>query len=79
MAATLPVAMYVVTVWILHYRHKPPGPLRTVAPPVTVALLLLASLTPEPVLVAGIVLAGLVAVNVVVNRDQPAPADAHHT
>ena len=53
-AATLPVAIYVVTVWILHYRHKPPGPLRTVAPPVTVALLLLASLTPEPVLVAGL-------------------------
>ena len=76
LAATLPVAIYVVTVWLLHYRHKPPGPLRTVAPPVTVALLLLASLTPEPVLVAGIVLAGLVAVNVVVNRDQPAPVDA---
>jgi low temperature requirement protein LtrA len=78
LAATLPVAIYVVTVWFLHYRHKPPGPLRTVAPPVTAALLLLASLTPEPVLVAGLVLAGLVAVNVVVNRDQPAPVDAHH-
>ena len=78
LAATLPVAIYVVTVWLLHYRHKPPGPLRTVAPPVTVALVLLASLTPEPVLLAGIVLAGLVAVNVVVNRDQPAPVDAPH-
>ena len=77
LAATLPVAIYVVTVWILHYRHKPPGPLRTVAPPVTVALLLLASLTPEPVLVAGIVLAGLVAVNVVATRDRPAPVSAN--
>jgi low temperature requirement protein LtrA len=75
LAATLPVAIYVVTVWLLHYRHKPPGPMRTVAPPVTVALLLLASLTPEPVLLAGIVLAGLVAVNLVVTRDQPAPSD----
>ena len=29
-AATLPVTLYLLTVWVIHYRYKPPGPLRTV-------------------------------------------------
>jgi hypothetical protein len=58
---TVPVAVYVLTVWALHRRFKEPGPLRRYAAPITASLVLATSWTAEPVLLTGLVLAGLIA------------------
>ncbi len=71
-AVTVPVAVYLVTVWALHVRSKRPGWHRRFAVPVAVVLILGASATPEPVLVTGLLLATLVALSVAINRPQPA-------
>ncbi len=68
LAVTVPVAVYVTAVWALHFRHKQPGWHRAVAVPVTVVLVVASAATPEPVLVTGVLLAGLVAVGVAANR-----------
>jgi low temperature requirement protein LtrA len=74
-AITAPVALYVLVVWALHARAKPPGPVRNFAVPVGVALILGSSVTPQPVLLSGIVLALLVAVGVAEHEHQrPVPA-----
>ena len=73
-AATVPVALYLLTVWALHVRYKPPGWHRRIAVPVAVVLILAASATPEPVLVTGVVLVGLVGVSVAANRAPRSPA-----
>ncbi len=67
-AATVPVAVYVTMVWALHYRDKQPGWHRTFAVPVAAVLIVASAASPEPVLVTGLLLAGLVAVSVGVNR-----------
>jgi low temperature requirement protein LtrA len=67
LAVTIPVCAYLLAVWALHARDKQPGPLRSFAVPVSATLVLASTLTPEPVLVTGIVMAGLVAVAVVVH------------
>jgi low temperature requirement protein LtrA len=64
-AVTVPVATYLVTVWALHAPYKPPSAMRNYSVPVCVLLLLGASFTPEPVLLSGLLLAGLVAATVV--------------
>jgi low temperature requirement protein LtrA len=73
-AITVPVATYLVAVWALHARYKPPSLLRTFAVPVTATLILFSSATTEPVLATGMLLAALVAVSVLVNRPRPAVA-----
>jgi len=65
---TLPVALYLVTVWVLHWRHKSPGPFRAFACPVTTAAIVATSWTEEPALLSGLALAALVAVSLVVDR-----------
>ena len=65
---TVPVAVYLVTVWVLHYRDKDPGPMRTWMPPVAAAVVVATSFTPEPVLLTGLVLTGLVACSVVLTE-----------
>ena len=60
---TVPVALFLVTVWGLHWRFKAPGPLRTIGCPLTTAAVLAASWTGEPVLLSGLALAALVAVS----------------
>src|ERR687893_650655 len=60
---TVPVAVFLVTVWALHWRFKAPGPLRTIGCPLTTAAVLAASWTGEPVLLSGLALAALVAVS----------------
>jgi low temperature requirement protein LtrA len=65
---TAPVALFLVTVWALHWRFKTPGPFRVVACPVTTAVVLLTSWSAEPVLLTGLALAALVAASLVVNR-----------
>jgi low temperature requirement protein LtrA len=65
---TLPVALYLVTVWVLHWRDKSPGRFRAFACPVTAAAIVAASWTGEPVLLSGLALAALVAASLVVHR-----------
>ncbi len=79
-AITVPVTVFLLAVWVLHYATKAPGPMRTYAVPTGVVLIMASSFTPEPVLATGVVLAGLVAAAVIARCFEPAPAsvlDAH--
>ena len=71
-AFTLPVALFVLSVWLLHARYKEATFVRDYAPPVAIALVLASTLTSEPVLVTGVVLAGLVGLNVVAQTSRGA-------
>jgi low temperature requirement protein LtrA len=62
---TVSASVYLLSVWVLHLADKDPGLLRTWACPVTATLILATTFTPEPVLLTGIVMAGLIAVTVV--------------
>jgi hypothetical protein len=62
---TCPVVLFLLTVWVLHWRHKQPGSFRAVACPLTAAVVLATSWTSEPVLLTGIAVAGLVAASLV--------------
>ncbi|MEO5842046.1 MAG: low temperature requirement protein A [Acidimicrobiales bacterium] len=63
LAVTIPVSVYLVSVWVLHVRYKEPGVVRVVAVPVAVAAILAASVLSEPVLITGCVMAALIAVS----------------
>jgi low temperature requirement protein LtrA len=63
-AFTVPTAAYLAAVWAIHFRYKRPSLLRTFAVPVTTILILASSITPEPVLATGALLATLVAVTI---------------
>jgi low temperature requirement protein LtrA len=66
LALTVPAAAYLLTVWALHVRYKPPSLLRNYAVPVTAAMILASSATPQPALITGGLLAALVAISVLV-------------
>ena len=67
LTTTAPVAMYIITVWVLHARNQS-GWWRNTKPP-TIALLVLASTAlPEPVLGTGLVLIAAVVGNVVMQH-----------
>jgi low temperature requirement protein LtrA len=72
-AITVPVTVFLLAVWVLHYATKTPGPMRTYAVPIGAVLILGSSFTPEPVLGTGVVLAGLVAAAVIARCFEPAP------
>jgi low temperature requirement protein LtrA len=61
LAITAPVAIYLLAVWALHAPYKAPSRLRNFGVPVTAAIILACSATPEPVLATGLTLAALVA------------------
>jgi len=65
---TVPVALFLGTVWLLHWRHKSPGPFRALACPTTTAVVLATSWTDEPVLLTGVAIAGLVVASLVAHR-----------
>ena len=67
LTVTVPVTLYMASVWVLHLRHKHPGFLRYGAVPLTMIVILLSSLTDEAVLVTGCAMAALVATSVVGN------------
>jgi hypothetical protein len=66
LALTVPAAAYLLTVWALHVRYKPPSLLRNYAVPITAALILASAGTPQPALITGGLLAALVVINVLV-------------
>jgi low temperature requirement protein LtrA len=74
LAVTVPAALYVATVFALHFPHKASTFVRNVIAPAAIVLILAASFTPEPVLVSGLVLAGLVAIAVATNTTPGARA-----
>ena len=65
---TVPVALFLLTVWVLHWRHKAPGLFRAVACPATGAGVLATSWSGEPVLLTGLAIAALVVASLLVNR-----------
>ena len=65
LTVTIPVSVYLLSVWLLHVRYKSPGFLRVAAVPLAVALILGASLLGEPVLITGCVMVVLIAVSTV--------------
>jgi len=65
---TCPVVLYLLTVWVLHFRFKQRGPLRSYACPLTAAVVLATSWTGEPVLLTGLALGALVVTSLVLNR-----------
>jgi low temperature requirement protein LtrA len=67
LALTIPVAFYLLIVWILHYRYKRPSIFRTIAVPIGIALIVASSATPQPVLWTGVVMLALVVVSVAMN------------
>ena len=73
---TVPVAVYILVVWGLHVRAKPPGWLHTAGGPGAAALVLLATFGPEPVLVTGLILTTLVVLTVI-SPDPLDDADEH--
>jgi low temperature requirement protein LtrA len=70
-ALTVPVTVFIATVWALHFTSKTPGRLRTYGVPVTAVLVLASSWTDEPALVTGLVLAALLAIAVVLHAREP--------
>jgi low temperature requirement protein LtrA len=71
LALTVPVTVFLLAVWTLHYSAKRPGPMRTWAAPIAAALILGSSVTPEPVLATGLILAALVAASVIARCFEP--------
>jgi hypothetical protein len=71
---TVPVAIYIATVWWLHLRPHEDEPSRGYLVAIGVPALLLATFAPQPVLVAGLVSSALVAVAVTLDlRAQSSP------
>ncbi|HEY3240195.1 MAG TPA: low temperature requirement protein A, partial [Acidimicrobiia bacterium] len=68
---TVPVAVYLVSVWALHVRHKEPGPMRTFAVPLTAAVVLASTGLGQPVLATGAACAVLLAAAVVTEACRP--------
>ena len=64
---TAPVALFLLTVWVLHWRHKTPGPFRAAACPATAAVVLATSWSGEPVLLTGLAIAALVVASLLVH------------
>jgi low temperature requirement protein LtrA len=78
-AFTLPVALFLLSVWLLHARYKAATFVRNYAPPIAIGFVLLATFTSEPVLVTGLVLAALVGLNVAAQAARPAAYATHET
>jgi len=65
---TVPVALYVLSVWFLHRTYKPKGRWRDLAPPLAVAFIVASSTLPQPELATGIVMVVLLASSIIVAR-----------
>ena len=70
LAVTIPVAIFVIFLWLLQYRARATTRLETVPPPVFVAAILLTSWTDAAVLLSGILLATLATIMVILHNRQ---------
>ena len=66
-ATTVPVTIYVLTVWLIHRGHKATSA-HQYTTPASLVLVLASTFTPQPVLLTGVVLATLVGAHVVTTR-----------
>ena len=73
LAFTIPVCIFLLSVWAVHYRFKWATWVRSWAVPTAVVLILASSATAEPVLVTGLLMAALVALNTVATNRASAP------
>jgi low temperature requirement protein LtrA len=73
-AVAVPVALYLLSIWLLHARLKEPGPLRTTVPPVGAVVVLATIPLGLPVLPVGIALGAAIAVSVAAHS-RPAAAE----
>jgi low temperature requirement protein LtrA len=62
-AVTIPVSVYLLSVWLLHVRYKEAGFARS-AVPLAIALILMASFFPESVVITGVVMVLLIVVSI---------------
>ncbi|GAA1196297.1 low temperature requirement protein LtrA [Kitasatospora gansuensis] len=69
-AVTVPAALYLFTVWLLHARHSKRGPAQVLLPVAAVAVLLCTLFGESGVLAAGLVCAAAVAVGVTLHSRQ---------
>jgi low temperature requirement protein LtrA len=72
-AVAIPVAIFLLSMWLLHKESRQ-GLVRRLAVPVVLLLVLGASFSPSPVLVVGLLMAGLVAVKITQRVRQDVPA-----
>ncbi len=63
---TVPVTIYLLSVWGLYFRAKPPSAMHRYSVPIAAVLVLASSASTEPVLITGLLLAGLVTMTLVV-------------
>ncbi len=71
---TVPVSVFLVSVWLLHFRFKEATWVRNYGVPIAAALILASSFTAEPVFVTGVVMAVLVALSVLSQRSSAGPS-----
>jgi low temperature requirement protein LtrA len=63
LSVTVPVSVYLLSVWLLHIRYKAPGFARTAAVPIAVVAILGSSVFGESVLITGFVMLALIVVS----------------
>ena len=67
LAVTIPVSLYLLAVWILHFRYKASNFARNFAVPIGIVVIVGLSATPEPVLSTGLVMLLLVALSIAIS------------
>ena len=72
-AVTVPAAIFLLSVWVLHAGEKPRGMLRSYVVPVAAVVIVGVSWLEQAPLVTGVVLAGLVGIAIATHARQPAP------
>lgn len=65
LGVTIPVALYVLSVWVLHLPHLPRRATTLLVAPVTSVIIVAISFGPQPILMAGIIMSMLTAILVV--------------
>jgi len=69
LALSIPVALYILVVWFLHFPYKPSTWVRNIAVPVAVVLIVASGAMPEPALVTGLLMLALVVMSIAVGQD----------
>ena len=63
LAVTVPVSVYLLSVWLLHVRYKAPGWVRAGAVPIAILAILCSSISDESVVLTGVVMVALIVVS----------------